>query len=211
MNHLGSDPRQASIAAILGAQAKLIAESRGRLKLIPASGHMTVPSVGVMPTQAQSNAEIDSRAQDLDVIIGTTAQEMTAFHRQVPWMQRLRAIPGIGPALANAIEQTIGALMFGIPSFVKSSCRCGGASYVRSPDGGRGAARWCRVRGPAGGAVRGPRPNSESRAAAGARGAIAGHHDSRMCRTLGNRDGTTPAGGAGDPATGDGRIRADAW
>ncbi|MET8426724.1 carboxylesterase family protein [Nocardia sp. NPDC004860] len=146
VNHLGSDPRQASIASILGAQGTLIAESGGRLKLIPASGHMTVPGVGVMPTRAQWNAEIDSRAQDLDVIIGTTAQEMTAFHRQVPWMRRLRTIPGIGPALANAIEQTISALMFGIPSrrLARRLSKAGAHVWMyrfdyRAPDSGFGA------------------------------------------------------------------------
>lgn len=114
--HLDGDPRAASISAILQAQEQMVRQSSGFLQLSPASGLTTIPGIEPLPDNRRWATEIQARAKDLDVIIGTTGQEMAAFHRQNTAMRRLRTLPVLGAAIANAIERLFSEVIFDRPA-----------------------------------------------------------------------------------------------
>ncbi|WP_235631160.1 carboxylesterase/lipase family protein [Mycobacteroides abscessus] len=114
--HLNGDPRTASTAEILRAQEQMVLDSAGFLNLSPSSGLTTIPGVEPLPDNRQWADEIRMRANDLDIIIGTTGQEMSAFHRQNTAMKRLRKLPILGPLIASTIEHTLGEIIFGAPA-----------------------------------------------------------------------------------------------
>jgi para-nitrobenzyl esterase len=116
LTYLGEDPKTAPAPAILDAQAKVARTSAGRLGLNVTTGVNPVPDVGPLPDEAHWAAELDDRAPGLDVIIGTTAREMAAFYAQNPTLLRLRRIPVLGTAIANAVERVVGSAAFARPS-----------------------------------------------------------------------------------------------
>jgi para-nitrobenzyl esterase len=113
---LGSDPRTAPVSAILEAQAKVVDASVDRLKLRVAPVFTPVAGVGPLPDEARWEEEATGRAPDLDVIIGTTAREMSAFYANNPTLRRLRRVPALGPTAADALERAVGGALFTRPS-----------------------------------------------------------------------------------------------
>jgi para-nitrobenzyl esterase len=110
--YLDGSPHTAPVSAILDAQAKVANAAAGRLRLNIATGITPVPGVGPLPDEAGWLAEVDHKAPGLEVIIGTTAREMAAFYAQNPTLQRLRRLPLLGAATANAVERVVGAAVF---------------------------------------------------------------------------------------------------
>ncbi|MEZ0054270.1 para-nitrobenzyl esterase [Mycobacterium sp. MAA66] len=116
LDKLGTGPKTAAVPAILAAQATVARAMNRPLGLNLMTGVTPVPGVGPLPDEAGWAAELDDRAPGLDVIIGTTAREMAAFYAQNPVLLRVRRIPVVGPAVANALEQVIGDAVFVRPA-----------------------------------------------------------------------------------------------
>lgn len=110
---LGTDPRAAPVADILDAQTALAREAAGRLGLRAIPSFRPVAGVGPLPDTARWSACLTDRARGLDVIIGTTGREMSAFYTLNPALRRLRRVPALGSATADAVEQAAGAALFG--------------------------------------------------------------------------------------------------
>lgn len=113
---LAADPRTAPVADILDAQSALAREAAGRLGLKSVPLFRPVAGAGPLPDAARWATCLAARAPALDVIIGTTGREMSAFYALNPALRRLRRIPALGPATADAVERAAGAAVFGRPS-----------------------------------------------------------------------------------------------
>ncbi|MFF5365165.1 carboxylesterase/lipase family protein [Streptomyces scabiei] len=113
---LGADPRTASTADILAAQSEVARHAAGRLQLNTAPQFMPVAGVGPLPDEASWAACLARRAPAVEVIVGTTGREMSAFYALNPTLRRLRRIPVLGPAAADAVERTVGTAVFDRPA-----------------------------------------------------------------------------------------------
>ncbi|MDX3696515.1 carboxylesterase family protein [Streptomyces europaeiscabiei] len=113
---LGTDPHTASTADILAAQGEVARQAAGRLQLNTAPRFTPVAGAGPLPDEAGWAACLARRAPAVDVIIGTTGREMSAFYTLNPALRRLRRIPALGPAVANAVERAVGTAVFDRPA-----------------------------------------------------------------------------------------------
>ncbi|WIX76644.1 carboxylesterase family protein [Amycolatopsis carbonis] len=104
LTRLGQDPRAASVPDILDAQSEVARAAAGRFGLKIISPFCPIPGVGPLPDEADWTACLVDRAPTLDVIIGTTAREMSAFYTLNPALRRLRRVPAVGPVITNTWE-----------------------------------------------------------------------------------------------------------
>jgi len=112
LTRLGADPRTASVEAILDAQT----EAAGRIGLNSTPLFTPVTGAGPLPDETHWAACLAGRAAGLEVIIGTTQREMSAFYTTNPALNRLRRIPALGPATADAVERAVSTIAFGQPA-----------------------------------------------------------------------------------------------
>ncbi|QWF85110.1 carboxylesterase/lipase family protein [Amycolatopsis sp. CA-230715] len=110
---LDADPRTATVPEILDAQRRVATVSAGRLGLTIAPPFMPVSGTGVLPSWKDWQRTALAAADDLDVLIGTTALETAAFHTTNPVFRAVRRIPVLGPVLADAATWVAGATVFG--------------------------------------------------------------------------------------------------
>jgi para-nitrobenzyl esterase len=80
------------------------------------TGVTPIPGVDPLPDEADWRGELNDRAPDLEVIVGTAAREIAAFYAQNPTLQRIRRIPVLGPAIANAVEHVVYHFAFSGPT-----------------------------------------------------------------------------------------------
>ncbi|MDT3397234.1 carboxylesterase family protein [Streptomyces sp. B1866] len=116
LDRLGTDPRTASTADILAAQSEVARHAAGRLQLNTAPQFTPVAGVGPLPDEAAWAACLAQRAPAVDVIVGTTAREASAFYALNPALRRLRRIPALGPAAADAVERAVSTAAFDRPA-----------------------------------------------------------------------------------------------
>ncbi|MCX3290415.1 carboxylesterase family protein [Streptomyces sp. NEAU-H22] len=116
LTRLGADPCTVPVADVLDAQTALAREAAGRLGLRAVPLFRPVAGVGPLPDAARWAACLAGRAPGLDVIIGTTGREMSAFYALNPALRRLRRVPALGAATADAAERAAGAALFGRPA-----------------------------------------------------------------------------------------------
>ncbi|GAA1939102.1 carboxylesterase/lipase family protein [Amycolatopsis minnesotensis] len=109
---LGDDPRTAAVPEILDAQRRVAVASGGRLGLAIAPPFMPVSGTGVLPAWKDWQRTALAAADDLDVVIGTTAKEAAAFHTTNPVFRGVRRVPFLGPALADAATRAAGVMVF---------------------------------------------------------------------------------------------------
>ncbi|RJQ69917.1 carboxylesterase/lipase family protein [Pseudonocardiaceae bacterium YIM PH 21723] len=101
LGELGEDPRTAPIDRILAAQQRTMVATAGRFGL-----HALPPfHPGGLLTEQVWQATMTRRAPELDVLIGTTAEETAAFYRRNPVLSRV-----------PLLERISGAMLFGRPS-----------------------------------------------------------------------------------------------
>ncbi|MBA2946760.1 carboxylesterase family protein [Streptomyces himalayensis] len=110
------DPRAASTVDILAAQSEAARHAAGRLQLNSAPQFMPVAGVGPLPDEAGWAARLAHRAPAVDVIVGTTGREMSAFYTLNPALRRLRRVRVLGPATADAVERAASAAVFDRPA-----------------------------------------------------------------------------------------------
>jgi para-nitrobenzyl esterase len=116
LTQLAADPHTAPVSAILAAQADVSHTAAGRLGLNLMTGVTPIPGVDPLPDEADWRGELNDRAPDLEVIVGTAAREIAAFYAQNPTLRRIRRIPVLGPAIANAVEHVVGHFAFSGPT-----------------------------------------------------------------------------------------------
>jgi para-nitrobenzyl esterase len=116
LTRLGTDPRTASVDAILDAQALAARDAAGRTGLNSTPLFTPVTAAGPLPDETQWAAVLACRAAGLDVIVGTTQREMSAFYAMNPAQNRVRRIPAVGPATADAVERAVTTIGFGRPA-----------------------------------------------------------------------------------------------
>ncbi|WP_281262784.1 carboxylesterase family protein [Streptomyces cahuitamycinicus] len=116
LTRLGADPRTVSVVDVLDAQTALAREAAGRLGLRAVPLFRPVAGVGPLPDAARWAACLAGGAPGLDVIIGTTGREMSAFYTPGPALRRLRRVPALGSATADAVERAAGAAFFDRPA-----------------------------------------------------------------------------------------------
>jgi len=116
LTRLGTDPHTASVDAILDAQALAARDAAGRTGLNSKPLFIPVTAAGPLPDERQWAAHLARRAAGLDVIVGSTQREMSAFYAMNPALNRLRRISSAGPATAEAVERAATAIAFGRPA-----------------------------------------------------------------------------------------------
>ncbi|MFJ4784783.1 carboxylesterase/lipase family protein [Streptomyces sp. NPDC088794] len=113
LDRLATDPRTASLPEILDAQVAAARDSASRLGFNAAPLFTPVSGVGPLPDEDRWEACLAGRAPGLDVVIGTTQREMSAFCSVNPVLNRVRRIPFLGPAAADAVERAVTRIAFG--------------------------------------------------------------------------------------------------
>ena len=109
---LGGDPRDASTAEILVAQAAAVRALSGPGGLNSAPPFAPVADVDPLPDEFLWRREVVRRAGGLQVIIVTTADEMGAFYGGPhPVFSRIRRLP-FGPRIASGLQQLVGRKAF---------------------------------------------------------------------------------------------------
>lgn len=109
---LRSDPREASTADILAAQGAAVRASAGPGGLNSAPPFAPIADVDPLPDESRWRREVVRRAGELQVLIGTTADEMGAFYGGPhPVFSRIRRFP-FGPRIASGVQQLVGRKAF---------------------------------------------------------------------------------------------------
>ncbi|MEV6904842.1 carboxylesterase family protein [Amycolatopsis sp. NPDC051372] len=116
LTRLGEDPRAASVPDILDAQSEVARAAAGRFGLKIASPFSPVAGVGPLPDEANWTTCLVNRAPTLDVIVGTTAREMSAFYTLNPALRSLRRVPAVGPMIVNTWERLASDAVFNRPT-----------------------------------------------------------------------------------------------
>jgi para-nitrobenzyl esterase len=112
----GEDPERASVERLLAAQEAAIVKLAGPAGLN--SAPIFGPVAGVSPLPDPARAEIADAIvhRDVDLLIGTTRDEMRAFFDSNPRISRLRRIPAVGDALLGAITSVVTGRVFTAPA-----------------------------------------------------------------------------------------------
>ncbi|BBX35227.1 putative carboxyesterase [Mycolicibacterium mageritense DSM 44476 = CIP 104973] len=113
---LGADPREATDAEILDAQARAARRLAGRLGLNSAPPLRPVGGITPLPDEPEWKKTVIERAADLRVLIGTTVDEMAAFYGPHPFFSALRRVPVIGKPLAVIVQKAVQAKAFDKPT-----------------------------------------------------------------------------------------------
>ncbi len=113
---LGTDPRHAAVPDILAAQARTARRLAG-----PGAVNSSMPLVPLydtdpLPDERQWIKNVASRARGLQVLIGTTDDEMAAFHGPHPLFTAVRRLPVLGTALASGVQQLVQRKVFDDPA-----------------------------------------------------------------------------------------------
>ncbi|MFF4778655.1 carboxylesterase/lipase family protein [Microtetraspora fusca] len=117
LRHLGADPLRAPVADILAAQARTARELAGPLGLGSAPPFLPVAGSRPLPAPAAWRASVVRRAKaGLDVMLGTTDDEMTAFYGRHPVFTALRRVPLAGDAIADRIQRAVQDRVFERPT-----------------------------------------------------------------------------------------------
>jgi para-nitrobenzyl esterase len=129
---LRTDPRTASVEAILEAQQKTIvrAAGPGGLYSVPAFG--PTADTEPLPGAGEWLPSAVRRARDVDVIIGTTRSEMNTFLNGKPGITQIEVIPFLGRAGMTAAKNAITRWMFEAPSrrFADALTAAGGRVFT---------------------------------------------------------------------------------
>lgn len=132
LDELGEDPHSAPVGAILAAQGKTSRRYSGPLGLRVAPAFFPVVDAGPIPTLSDWGRAVDRRAcAGLDVILGTTENEMKAFRALHPVFRRLRRIPLVGGPIADLVERLEQNALFdsGTWAFADRLVRAGAQVY----------------------------------------------------------------------------------
>ncbi|OMC39535.1 carboxylesterase [Mycolicibacterium fortuitum] len=116
LGELGTDPREATDAQILGAQARAARRLSGRLGLNSAPPLRPISGVTPLPDEPEWRQAMIERAPDLRALMGTTADEMAAFYGPHPFFSALRRVPVIGRGIASLAQRTVQAKAFDQPT-----------------------------------------------------------------------------------------------
>jgi len=117
LQKLGSDPRHAPATDLLAAQAQTARQLAGPGGLNSAPPFLPISDVEPLPDDDQWQQTVRSRAAEIRVMIGCTADEMAAFYVANPVFSALRRGPIVGPRLAAKIERRIQERVFDTPMF----------------------------------------------------------------------------------------------
>ncbi len=110
---LGADPRDASVADVLAAQAGAVKKLAGPGGLNSAPAFLPIAGVDPLPAQPHWRDAVVDRANELQVVIGATADEMGAFYGGPhPVFSRIRSVPGVGPRLVSSVQKLVGRKAF---------------------------------------------------------------------------------------------------
>ncbi|MTD57073.1 carboxylesterase/lipase family protein [Amycolatopsis pithecellobii] len=128
---LGTDPRTASVAEILAAQEKAIVRAAGPGGLYSVPPFSPVAETGPLPTVAGWLPAAVRRARDVDVLIGTTKDEMNTFLNDKPGIPLIEANP-LGRKGMAAAKNAITRWMFDAPSrrFADALAAAGGRVFT---------------------------------------------------------------------------------
>ncbi|WP_261377135.1 carboxylesterase/lipase family protein [Amycolatopsis bartoniae] len=143
---LGADPRTASTAEILAAQEKTIVRAAGPGGLYSVPPFCPVAAADPLPPLAGWLPGAVRRAREVDVLIGTTRDEMDTFLNGKPGITQLEAIPFAGRAGMSAAKKAITRWMFDAPSMRYADALAGAGGRVftyrfdwAAPESGYGA------------------------------------------------------------------------
>jgi para-nitrobenzyl esterase len=112
----GEDPAKASVERLLLAQQAASAKLAGPAGIN--SAPIFGPIAGIAPLPHPARADIAEAIvhRGLDLLIGTTREEMRAFFDSNPRLARLRRIPAIGHALVGAVTSAVTRRVFTTPA-----------------------------------------------------------------------------------------------
>ncbi|HEX4340725.1 MAG TPA: carboxylesterase family protein [Polyangiaceae bacterium] len=144
---LGStDPLTASTAELLAAQEATTVKvaGRGGLNLAPLFG--PIAGVAPLPEPGQTDIAKAVLSPEIDLLIGSTRDEMRAFFDSSSTVMRLRGLPVVGNAAFAGLTRTVTRRVFADPARALADAQAkGGASVYRylfewtPPRGGFGA------------------------------------------------------------------------
>ncbi|MGF6312628.1 para-nitrobenzyl esterase [Bradyrhizobium sp. i1.8.4] len=117
LQKLGSDPRRVRVTDLLAAQAQTARQLAGPGGLNSAPPFLPISGVEPLPDFDRWQEAVRRRASEIRVMIGCTADEMSAFYVANPVFSALRRGPIVGPRLASKIERRIQERVFDIPMF----------------------------------------------------------------------------------------------
>ncbi|MGN5381289.1 hypothetical protein ACQ4WX_41385 [Streptomyces lasalocidi] len=100
LSRLGTNPRDAPVSDILGAQSAVAREAAGEARAQLRPPFVPVAGVGPLPDRAAWTDVVTRRAPGPDVTIGITERETVAFHAMNPVPRRVREVPVPGSACA---------------------------------------------------------------------------------------------------------------
>lgn len=129
---LRTDPRTASLDEILAAQQRAIVRAAGPGGLYSVPPFCPVAGTDPLPAVAAWLPAATRRAPGVDVLIGTTRDEMNTFLTGKPGITRLEAIPFAGRAGTTAAKNAITRWMFDAPSrrFADALAAAGGRVFT---------------------------------------------------------------------------------
>lgn len=129
---LRTDPRTASVAAILEAQQKAIVRATGPGGLYSVPPFCPTGETDPLPGVAGWLPSAVRRAREIDVIIGSTKSEMNTFLNGKPGITQFEAIPFLGRAGMTAAKNAITHWMFEAPSrrFADALAAAGGRVFT---------------------------------------------------------------------------------
>jgi para-nitrobenzyl esterase len=128
----GADPKRASVERLLSAQEVALAKiaGPGRLNSAPAYG----PIAGIAPLDDhRGEAMTDSTALlDVDLLIGTTREEMRAFFDSSVMLLRLRRLPKVGNPILETMTSAVTRHVFSSPArrLADARARAGASVYT---------------------------------------------------------------------------------
>ncbi|WP_280216028.1 carboxylesterase family protein [Nocardia cyriacigeorgica] len=110
---LGGDPQHAPLTQLLAAQAAAAKKLAGPGGLNSAPPFLPVAGVDPLPDRSRWEREVRERAAGLQLVIGTTAEEMRAFYDGPhPVFSRIRAVPLAGRRVVAVVQNLVGRKAF---------------------------------------------------------------------------------------------------
>ncbi|MEU3656989.1 carboxylesterase family protein [Streptomyces sp. NPDC032161] len=150
LQQLGTDPFRATVAEILAAQGRAARLSAGRLGLNSAPPFLPVADAGPLPDPETWRTSVLDRARGgLDIVLGTTRDEMKAFFGHHPVFHKVRSVPLAGGPVADGAERLIRRKVFDAPTRSLADLLAGAGARVyryqvhRFPVGGPFGACHC--------------------------------------------------------------------